>query len=76
MKALKISGFIRVGSSEIDHLQALQYGADPAATETTYKFVQYDGAVMKDTTCTKEINHEVALVGYSTNYILIKNSWS
>ena len=75
MIAAKISGFTRVGKTEEDHLRALQDGAISAAIETTNKFHQYEGNIMKDTTCEDKVNHGVTIVGYSTFYILIKNSW-
>ena len=78
MISAKIKGIRHVGRTEEDHLQALQDGAIAAVIYASDRFNQYDGNIMKDTTCkdTDEVNHGVTIVGYSTHYILIKNSWS
>ena len=75
MIAYKIQGYIDVGKTEQAHLQALTEGSVGVAFEVTDKFHQYGTYIMKDTTCVKEVNHAVAMVGYTSKFILVKNSW-
>ena len=75
MKAYKISGHRTVGKNEASHIWALQFGAVASVIEATDKFHQYDGSIMKDTTCKGEVNHLVTMVGYTELFILLKNSW-
>ena len=75
MKAAKIVAVNTVPASEEAHIAALQHGALASAVEATDKFQSYDGSVMRDTTCYRNINHAVTMVGYTHTFIVIKNSW-
>ncbi|XP_063676213.1 uncharacterized protein LOC134812650 [Bolinopsis microptera] len=73
--AYKIDGSTRIGSNEAANIVALASGSLSMAFEVTTHFQQYKGGIMKDTTCTGRINHGVTGVGYTANYVLVKNSW-
>ena len=73
--AYKITGSTRVGSNEAANIVALASGSLSMAFEVTNKFHQYSGGIIKDTTCTGHINHGVTGVGYTPDYVLVKNSW-
>ena len=71
----KILGFVEVGGSEIENIKAIYHGSIFIAVVATDSLYQYSKGIMKDTTCTGEPDHAVTAVGYSPEYILIKNSW-
>jgi len=73
--AYKIDGATRIGSNEAANIVALATGSLSMAFEVTSKFHQYRGGIMRDTTCTGRINHGVTGVGYTADYVLVKNSW-
>merc|ERR1719361_627053 len=75
MVSAKISGFTNVGTSESANIQALAVGSLAVAFEVTSKFQQYRGGIMRDTTCRGRANHAVTSVGYTKNFVLVKNSW-
>jgi len=78
--AAKITGFVRVGGSEAENLQALNQGAISVVFEVTDYMRQYSSGILKDTTCKMYARdpsiHAVTAVGYTARYILAKNSWS
>ena len=41
--------------------------------QVTNKFQSYKSGIIKDTTCTGRPNHAVTAVGYTANYVLVKN---
>ena len=71
----KITGSVRVGSNELYNIQALADGSLSMAFEVTGKCQQYRSGILKDNTCTGAINHGVTGVGYTEQYVLVKNSW-
>ena len=75
MIAFKIRGNVPLATSEAAHIEALQQGSVTVAFEVTSKCQQYRGGIFKDTTCTGYANHAVTAVGYTSSYILVKNSW-
>merc|ERR1711973_984638 len=75
MKAYKITGAISVGRSEAAHIDVLQSGSIGVAFEVTDRFFQYGREILRDNTCRGHANHAVSMVGYASNYVLVKNSW-
>jgi len=75
MISAKISGYQSVGASEAANIEALATGALSVAFEVTNKFQQYSSGIIRDTTCTGRPNHAVTAVGYTANFVLVKNSW-
>lgn len=75
MVAAKITGYKKVSQSESAHIQALQTGSIGVAFEVTDRFFKYKAEIIKDTTCRGHANHAVTMVGYASNYLLVKNSW-
>jgi len=73
--AYKITGFEQVGGSEAENIVALNSGSLSVAFEVTDYLQQYSKGIMKDTTCSGSPNHAVAAVGYTADYVLVKNSW-
>ena len=73
--AYKITGFKSVGGTEAENIAALNHGSLSVAFEVTDKMQQYSSGILKDTTCTGSPNHAVAAVGYTAQYVLVKNSW-
>jgi len=70
-----IDGFKDVSPTEDANIQALTLGSLAVAFEVTNKFQQYKRGILKDTTCRGRPNHAVTAVGYTANYVLVKNSW-
>jgi len=75
MIAAKIKGIVSVGSTEEANIAALASGSLSVAFEVTDKFQSYSKGILKDTTCTGRPNHAVTAVGYTEDYVLVKNSW-
>ncbi|XP_063694078.1 uncharacterized protein LOC134825807 [Bolinopsis microptera] len=75
MVAAKIVGYTSVSPTEAANIQALASGSLSVAFEVTSYFQQYRGGIIKDTTCTGRPNHAVTAVGYTSNFVLVKNSW-
>merc|ERR1712176_1069525 len=73
--AYKIAGYHSVGGTEAENIAALNTGSLSVAFEVTDYLQQYSSGIMKDTTCTGSPNHAVAAVGYTSTYVLVKNSW-
>jgi len=73
--AYKIDGYTSAGSTEASNIVALASGSLSMAFEVTNKLQQYRSGIMRDDTCTGRINHGVTGVGYTANYVLVKNSW-
>jgi len=73
--AFKINGFQKVGGTEAENIAALSQGSLSVAFEVTTYLQQYSKGIMKDTTCSGSPNHAVAAVGYTPQYVLVKNSW-
>ena len=75
MVAAKISGYQSVARTETANIAALVSGSLSVAFEVTNYFQQYRGGILKDTTCTGRPNHAVTAVGYTSKFVLVKNSW-
>lgn len=75
LKAFKITGYQLATVGESGNIEALATGSLSMAFEVTGKFQQYQGGILKDNTCTGRINHGVTGVGYTSHYVLVKNSW-
>jgi len=73
--AAKITDSISVGASESQNIAALADGALSMAFEATTRFQSYSGGILTDNTCMYSANHAVTGVGYTPEYILVKNSW-
>jgi len=73
--AYKIKGYTSVGGTESANIAALASGSLSVAFEVTNFFQQYSKGIMKDTTCSGRPNHAVTAVGYTENFVLVKNSW-
>ena len=71
----KIMGDVPVAKSESANIEALAVGSLAMAVEVTNKFHQYRSGVMRDTSCSGRVNHAVTGVGYTENFVLVKNSW-
>merc|ERR1739848_388655 len=75
MIAAKIVGYTSVGSTESANIEALATGSLSVAFEVTNYFQQYRGGIIQDNTCRGRPNHAVTAVGYTSQFILVKNSW-
>merc|ERR1739847_151870 len=75
MIAAKIVGYTSVGSTESANIEALATGSLSVAFEVTNYFQQYRGGIIQDNTCRGRPNHAVTAVGYTENFVLVKNSW-
>jgi len=77
MITAKIGGNVKVARSEEANLEALAEGSLAVAFETTSRFSYYSRGIFKDTTCKENgwPNHAVTAVGYTSRYVLVKNSW-
>jgi len=73
--AYKITGFDNVRAGEKANIAALAKGSLAVAFEVTNYFQQYSKGIIKDTTCSGRPNHAVTAVGYTENFVLVKNSW-
>ena len=75
MIAASIEGNVPVGRSEAANIEALAEGSLAVAFEVTNRFHSYSSGIFKDTTCSGWPNHAVTAVGYTPQYVLVKNSW-
>ena len=75
MISAKIRGYVSVGSTETANIEALAEGALSVAFEVTNRFQTYSSGIFKDTTCSGWPNHAVTAVGYTSQFVLVKNSW-
>jgi len=75
MISAKIRGYQGVGSTEQANIEALAEGSLSVAFEVTNRFQSYSSGIFKDTTCTGWPNHAVTAVGYTPDFVLVKNSW-
>merc|ERR1712176_1624557 len=75
MVAAKIKGIVSIPASEASNIRALEYGALSVAFEVTNRFQTYSRGIFKDTTCNGRPNHAVTAVGYTPEFVLVKNSW-
>eukprot|EP00116_Pleurobrachia_bachei_P019059 sb/3479321/ len=73
--AAKISGYTSVGYGETACIAALAEGSVSMEIEVTTRFQSYSSGVLQDTSCTGSINHAVTGVGYTPDYVVVKNSW-
>ena len=70
-----MEGGMYVHRGETANIAALANGPVAVAVKTTPKFHSYGGEIMKDTTCPAGISHAITLVGYTSTYVVAKNSW-
>ena len=75
MVAAKITGYRDVPGTEDANIDALGDGSLAVAFEVTTYFQQYWKGIIQDTTCTGSPNHAVTAVGYTPDFVLVKNSW-
>merc|ERR1712013_545014 len=75
MVAAKITGYQSVGGTEAANIAALASGSLSVAFEVTNFFQQYSSGILKDRTCSGRPNHAVTAVGYTPQFVLVKNSW-
>ena len=75
MISAKIRGYVSVGSTELANIEALAEGALSVAFEVTNRFQTYSSGIFKDDTCSGWPNHAVTAVGYTSEFVLVKNSW-
>lgn len=74
--AAKITGYVKVGKSEDEVIEALSRRVLSVAFKSTKKFSAYKRGLFKDPECASQWpNHAVAMVGYTSTYVLVKNSW-
>ena len=71
----KITDVVYVPRGEAANIEALSTGSLSVAFEVTNFFFQYESGIIKDTTCKPRPNHAVSAVGYTPEYVLVKNSW-
>jgi len=71
----KIAGDVSVGASEEATIQAISEGSVNLAFFATDLMQAYQSGIFNDHTCPGGINHAVTGVGYTPEYVLVKNSW-
>jgi len=76
LKSYKVTGYTAMPKrNEDDTLKGILKGVLAFAFEVTTTFSAYKKGVIRDKTCSGASNHAVAAVGYTPEYILVKNSW-
>ena len=75
MIAAKITGNVPVEQSEQANIEALTHGSLAVAFEVTNRFQSYSTGIFRDESCRGWPNHAVTAVGYTKEYVLVKNSW-
>lgn len=76
MVAMKINGYQPVGKTEAANIAALASGPLSVCFAVTKKTRYYRNGIFKDLTCGRmRSDHAVTAVGYTSSYILVKNSW-
>ena len=75
----KVDEIQEIGNTEEAHIEALRWKAIAVAYHVTDRFYTYERGIYKDATakCTEDAgaNHAVTMVGYTADYLLVKNSW-
>ena len=65
-----------IADGEKSYIEAIASGAVWAGLDSTDYFMGYNTGLMRDESCKSgKIDHAVALVGYTPEFILAKNSW-
>ena len=54
--------------------EALKKGPVAVAIDAK-NIVNYDSGIFRDVMCTHKVNHAVLLVGYTSDYWIVRNSW-
>ena len=73
--AAKITGTVSAGAGEANNIAALAEGSLSMALQATDRFQSYSSGILSDSTCSGTANHAVTGVGYTPEFILVKNSW-
>ena len=72
----KIAGYTEVPASEAAVIKALSEGPLVLGMFATDLMMAYDGGIFNDHTCLPGmVNHAVTGVGYTPQYVVVKNSW-
>ncbi len=54
----------------------VQYGPIPVAVDSrSLHFELYQGGILKESQCGKDVDHAVLVVGFTPHYWIVKNSW-
>lgn len=76
LKSHSVTGYTAMPNrNEQDTLLGITRSVLSVAFEVTATFSAYKSGILRDNTCTQNSNHAVAAVGYTPQYILVKNSW-
>ena len=76
LKSYSVTGYIAMPNrNEKDTLLGITKNVLSVAIEVTQTFSAYKSGILRDNTCAKNSNHAVAAVGFTPQYILVKNSW-
>ncbi|XP_050517451.1 cathepsin L-like proteinase [Diabrotica virgifera virgifera] len=70
-----ISGYKKCNPTEEDLISAVATVGPISSTVDASTWSLYAGGILDDTNCGDWLNHAVLAVGYTDDYILIKNSW-
>uniref|UniRef100_A0A6P7GD74 Cathepsin L-like proteinase isoform X1 n=1 Tax=Diabrotica virgifera virgifera TaxID=50390 RepID=A0A6P7GD74_DIAVI len=71
-----ISGYKECNPTEEDLISAIATVGPIASSVDASEWSLYAGGILDDTDCDRDwLNHAVLAVGYTDDYILIKNSW-
>ncbi|KAL5259830.1 hypothetical protein ACHWQZ_G010067 [Mnemiopsis leidyi] len=76
LRSHKIVRSRSVPAGEAANIAALAQGSLAVALEVTDHFKFYLSGILRDETCSGDVNHGAVAVGYTPEYILVKNSWS
>lgn len=71
----KVTGHSKVSASEGGLVSALNGGPVAVAFQVTSQSSRYHIGLFRDTRCTQQQNHAVTAVGYTSDSIIVKNSW-
>ena len=76
LRSHKIVRSMSVPQGEAANIAALAQSSLAVSIEVTDHFKYYLSGILRDETCSGEVNHGAVAVGYTRDYILVKNSWS
>ncbi|XP_062136130.1 procathepsin L-like [Drosophila sulfurigaster albostrigata] len=71
----KVSAVMQVRPDEEALAHAVAEKGPIAVAVDARNFQHYRGGIFNDRNCNKQVNHAVIVVGYGSDYWLIKNSW-
>lgn len=72
---VRIKGYSKVSPTDVSITRVVSNQPVSAGIEVDTLFRFYKSGIYNKGTCTKRLNHAVNIVGYMSNYWIVRNSW-